>query len=373
MRFLNCKLIPLLTLLLTSIFIPGYAQQANTKTPPPDVYSFEDIDDTIKLPESRPDGYAPLGVTGDHLNEKNKLLISYFFTDCNFEGEQQGTTHINSNQVFSSYQGAVTSMSIQKSNIRLLYGCTDKFNLELIINSVSNNLSMNIYPSVMLRNANGTEVLSSSVTATNSSLGDTKLSALYQLLESKKSNLLLGLGVSLPTGSIQQKTRTVIGDTLKTNYAMQTGSGSLGILPSLLYKGYSDQFSWGGLINATLFTGANSEGYKVGNQYIASIYGAYKISSYLSVSLRGAYSYTGKISGYDPDIIMFAWVDPMAAANNYGASIATTYVGFNFFIPTTDFKRLRISFELGDPLYQNLDGIQPTSKLSINAGISYQL
>jgi len=319
----------------------------------------------------RPDGQAPLGIMTDHMHGKGQWMVSYSYMNTGMMGMRNGNTKISDDEVFKNYYASPSSMNMQMHMLMLMYGVSDKLSLMAMGSFNINTMNMNMDPTMQMHMADGMNMPPMSMSMKTYGVGDTKLYALYKLADKQNARIIAGLGCSLPTGSIQQKTETVTGDTAKTAYNMQNGTGSIALIPSITYVGQSNAVSWGASANAILQTGANSEGYQWGNQLTGTGWVAYKCASFFSISARLEAGTVGMIKGYDQQIAVYAANDPTANTANYGGTVVSALLGINFYVPRGVCRDLRIAFEFGAPFYQNLNGMQPSLQNSLHAGIRY--
>lgn len=79
----------------------------------------------------------------------------------------------------------------------------------------------------------------------------------------------------------------------------------------------------------------------------------------------------GEINGLDPNL------NPMmvitADTANSGGNFVNSGVGFNIYVPNGPLKDVRIGFEFGYPLYQDLNGIQLKTNETVTFGLQYSL
>ncbi len=104
-------------------------------------------------------------------------------------------------------------------------------------------------------------------------VGDSRLTALYSLPAFGRQRFHVNLGLSFPTGDIDQRGDTPHGLDRKLLYPMQLGFGAFDLLPGLTYLGQSDRWSWGGQSIATLRLGENSNAYTLGNRFMVTGWG----------------------------------------------------------------------------------------------------
>jgi hypothetical protein len=86
------------------------------------------------------------------------------------------------------------------------------------------------------------------------------------LFSSEVHKVHLDVGVSLPTGDIDQKGDTPAGANQKLPYPMQLGSGTWDFLPDITYTGHSSGWSWGSQELATIRLGENSNNHTLGDR-----------------------------------------------------------------------------------------------------------
>jgi hypothetical protein len=191
----------------------------------------------------------------------------------------------------------------------------------------------------------------------SSGLGDTKLYLLYNLLGSCNQRLVIGAGVSLPTGNIDTKGSTDQGSNSILAYNMQLGTGTYNLLPSVVYTAQVNRFTFGAAFQSNIKLGLNSHNYSWGNEYSFSPWTACKIASWASISLRGEAYYMNEMYGYDAAINQTASSDPTANVYNYGSrKVINALAGINLFAPASFLKGMHLLVEYGMPVYQNLGG-----------------
>jgi len=201
-------------------------------------------------------------------------------------------------------------------------------------------------------------------------LGDTKLYALYGLVNTDYHHVLLSGGLSIPTGSINvEGSSTSMYQGTHVPYMMQMGSGTWDLMPGITYLHSKNRITWSAQLTSIIHPGSNSMNYSYGNSYSFTSWFAYKWFSLLSSSVRIDGSTTGAINGYDNKIP--SMYEPSTMAYNYGGQHINTYLGVNFYFPKSTFLRNnRIMIEYGLPIYQNLNGIQMRTNSALYASWS---
>jgi hypothetical protein len=130
-------------------------------------------------------------------------------------------------------------------------------------------------------------------------IGDTSLTAAFRLWDAPGQHLHAALGVSAPTGSVDVRLNT------KTDYAsygLQLGSGTWDLMPSLVYEAQGGGWSAGvQLTGVKRMQHANRSGYRLGDAFSASAWGGRDLTSWLALSVRGAYRWDGRVKGVFKD------------------------------------------------------------------------
>ena len=189
---------------------------------------------------------------------------------------------------------------------------------------------------------------------------------LWKLLDGRSHRAHFNAGVSLPSGSIDERDDTPAGAQSKLPYPMQLGSGTVDLRPGLIYSGEYERVSWGFQAIGTIRLGENDNDYTLGDRFDASMWSAYAPNDWLSGSLRIAWQSWGNIDGADPDLnpMMIPTADP----DLRGGERLDLGVGMNFYVPEGSLENFRLAAELLFPLYQNLDGPQLEADLTLVFG-----
>ncbi|MEO8762168.1 MAG: hypothetical protein ABI388_11610 [Bacteroidia bacterium] len=321
----------------------------------------------------RPDAVAPAGIMTDHVHDKGKFAIAYSFMDMAMKGNQTGTTTVSNATIYNSYIMATNRMNMQMHMLMPMYGITDKFTVMAMLNYNVNNMTMSPMPTLSAAElpACCKPTGSSPNVCKSSGLGDTKIYLLYNLLGSGNKRLVLGAGLSLPTGSIQVKGATAQSNYDVLPYCMQLGTGTYNLLPSLVYVGQGTHLSYGLAFNANIKMGTNSRNYALGNEYSFSPWLSYQFAGWISTSLRAEYYTQDKLYGYDASINQSSLNDATANSLNCGGQKASGYVGLNLYAPNNFLKGGRLLIEYGMPFYQNTIGLQSTLKSTFTARLQY--
>lgn len=313
---------------------------------------------------------SPAGVMISHLHAKNEWMFSAKWMNMNMGGMLSGSETVSEDAVFNQYLMSPKTMQMNMFMLMGMYGITNRLTGMVMVNYNTNTMQMNMFAPGGHHHP-GSEQSSANHTMQSSGLGDTKLSVIYGIKNTRRHQLMVSGGVSLPTGSITKKGEST--DMMYPNtrlpYAMQLGSGTVDLLPFAAYKYTHTKWSFSTQLSAVIRAGENTVGYRLGNEYVSNSWAAYRWLPFLSSSLRLEGSVTESISGGDPTLYQYA--EPAANTANYGGTKATGYVGTSVFPLKGALQTLGIAAEYGVPFYQNVNGIQMKQQQFVNVSLSY--
>jgi hypothetical protein len=314
---------------------------------------------------------TPAGVMISHVHPKNEWMVSYRFMQMNNSTLISGQKSVDEMDVFNDYVMSSDKMNMQMHMLMGMYGFTERLTGMLMFNYNHNSMGMTMIPT-MNHSMPGMDMThNTDMTMFSSGIGDTKLHLLYGLVKNTKSQFILGLGTSLPTGSIQVK--GLSDDMLYPNerlaYMMQMGSGSFELLPSLTLTNQINDFAYSIQGSSIFRLNTNNVGYRLGNEYHLNVWGAYNWWKNVSSSIRIEGKLIDAIEGYDKTIYRFN--EPSANTVNYGLKSVNALLGITYQFSNGFLKNTLFNFEYGLPIYQYVNGIQNKSKNSILASIIY--
>jgi hypothetical protein len=304
--------------------------------------------------------HAPIGVMGDHIHRKGGLMASYRYMFMSMQRNYDGDSRISDAAATRGYMMAPTDMDMQMHMLGVMYAPTDKLTLMLMTNYLENDMGM----------VNRMGVKSS---MRSSGWGDTTLSAYYSLYQKPGSSAHLGLGLSAPTGSIDE---TLAGG-VHQPYPMQLGSGTWDLKPSLTWLGRPGNRDWsyGSQASAVIHLDENDNGYSLGDSAALTGWVSRRLNAWSAVSLRLTGSTWGNVDGHDrqmPTIGMGPMMGkPMSAPADpdvRAGSRIDLSLGLNLWSTESG---ARVALEAGGPIYQNLDGPQLGTDWFVSAGIQF--
>lgn len=316
-----------------------------------------------------PDDHAPIGVMGDHNHKQGEWMLAYRYSRMEMDGLGDGTDSVSTTEVLDDYMMAPVAMSGNMHMFGMMYGLTDRLTLTAMLPYIEKSMRM--------QRRTGDRF-----TTRSSGPGDIKVNGLYTLFENqdtlrgttadhgrREQQLLLKLGLSLPSGSIDEKDDTPMGADRKLGYGMQLGSGTYDPQLALTYVSQYPGWSWGTQANAVLRVGENSEGYRLGNQYGLTGWVARNLRPDLSVSLRLDGKVWRDIHGKDEDLN--ARMSPGLNTDLKAGKRIDALLGINFYQQQGKLAGHRLAAEFGVPVYQDLDGPQMQLQYRMTLGWQY--
>ncbi|MFQ5983974.1 MAG: transporter [Alphaproteobacteria bacterium] len=292
---------------------------------------------------SRPDMAPPVDVMGGHNPMQGTWMLSYQGMRMDMGGNRRGTSRVSISDVLNDFMVAPREMTMDMHMVGVMYGITDDFGV----------MAMVPYLRKKMSHVNRVGV---DFTTKSEGVGDVQVSGSFRLRAGGGHGVRLSAGLSLPSGSIDEKDDTPSGANQQLPYPMQLGSGTYDFLPGVTYTGRSDDYSWGGQLGATVRFGKNDNGYRWGNIYRLTLWAARRWTNWLSSSLRVGGETEANIRGADPSLnpAMVPTADP----NLRGGERIELGLGINLLAPSGALKGHRLAIEFGLPVYQNLDGPQ---------------
>ncbi len=208
-------------------------------------------------------------------------------------------------------------------------------------------------------------------------IGDISLSASYLKRLSPTAALQFNGGVRVPTGSIDETgdtPRNGSGTLERLPYTMQIGSGTVDLTASFNYSHIVKDLKLGVNAHTTIRTGKNDNDYRLGNNYGVATSMHYIKSSRVQPGFRVNFREIEQIKGADMSLRVpgpFPYPAGITNPSNYGGE-KVNVAALVKLCPQTDCK---VSFtgEYGVPIYQNLNGVQPSDRryMSLSASLTF--
>jgi len=296
---------------------------------------------------------APIGVMGSHSHGKGGWMIAYRYMHMEMDGMRDGTDNLSSSEVLTDYMVTPERMSTDMHMLGGMYGVSDELTLTAMVPYIKKGMDH-------------VTRMGGRFTTKSEGFGDVQVGGLYTLRRWNEQQVHLNLGLSMPTGDIDETGNTPAMQDAQLPYPMQLGSGTWDFLPGITYLGQDDRYSWGAQAVATVRTGDNDNGYTLGDRLDATTWGAYQLNSSWSGSARLRWQTWGNIDGQDDKLnpMMVPTADP----DLQGGTRADALLGVSFLARDGAFKGQSLAVEGGVPVYENLDGPQMSADWMVTVG-----
>ena len=309
-------------------------------------------------------GNMPLNIPGAGTPEPHEFRIKMNLSWGRMVGLRRGTSNRSTKDTLGQYMMTQRKMDMYMSNVSAGYAFSDRFFVGMMGMYMEKDMEM-------IRRGGRRSSMNSQ------GLGDTMLmtkTLLYAddyLIPTSQVSLLLG--VSIPTGSIDQDDTGQI-----LPYSMQLGSGTFDPFIGVLYEGSSSPFWWGA--NASYLARAyeNYKSYNLGDEYRLDLYGMYQLRHNLVGELQIKGKYVGDLEGEAQEIEQdgdghmngnpnMAFMSNLYDPDNYGGSTVDLTTGVQW----QPFRNHILNAQFSVPLFQNLHGTQ--MERDFTASVTYYI
>lgn len=309
---------------------------------------------------TQPDDHAPIGVMGDHLHKAGGWMVGYRYEYLHSSGVRSGRHSVDNAAVLASYGEAPIAMDMEMHMLEVMRGITD--NLTLMV------MPQYMYMGMTHLSHGGHGAHEHEVEG----IGDTEVTGLYSVYRAHtaggKQEAHLNIGMSLPTGSIDEAFTNHHAATYRLPYNMQFGSGTFDPMIGATYTGEQADWSWGAQTLNYIRLGKNDNGYRQGNKYMATTWVARNLNPFTSLSLRLEAEAWDNVSGRDASlpVTAIAGADPDGQAGERVMAL----VGLNLFSGQAQgpLAGQRLAAELGIPLHERFSGPQPETDYRMTLG-----
>lgn len=302
---------------------------------------------------------------GDHTHGQGGWMLSYRYMNMQMDGMRHGSDRVSSSDVFAADGGYTVSpewMTMDMHMLGAMYAPTDTLTLMLMANYIESEMEHRIVSQMAANMINGGDTR---FTTQSSGLGDLKLSALYRFYLEDNRKAHFGLGLSLPTGSIDEKDPlpAMGGATEQQMPApMQLGSGTFDLLPSLTFVQQFEDWSWGAQASGVIrLEDENANHYRLGHKFELLGWAGYNLTEWLGLNGGLSYGYTGQLKGDQKNVNTMGPNGrsvTTAFEGNYGGERVDLILGVNLLQPSGWLAGHRLSLDLRLPLWQDLNGYQ---------------
>ena len=290
------------------------------------------------------------------------LMAEYVLERMYMKGYLDTTDEVSAEEVVDDlgaygYGMAGTDMTMDMHMFMLMYH-TRSYMVMLMLHYMSNEMGM--------LTDDGTRS-----TMKSAGIADTILT--FQ--QSWKYNLGYTIGISLPTGSIDEHGNMTHGTDTMTNqpiiidtkfpYAMQLGSGTYDLIFGLDYQDTQGKMTWGADWQYTLRTGTNDNDYTLGDKSVIDGWVSYMHTSSITSMGKLKLIEVGQIDGADPELV--PTMSPAANSRNYGGRRLDVVGSIKYETP----QMTSLAAEVTLPVYQNLFGPQMKTEWIVGLKFGY--
>jgi hypothetical protein len=293
----------------------------------------------------------PIGVLLGPTREAGEWVLSYRYERQRLDGNRDGTDSVSTAEILSAFDVAPTDMDVEVHRLGVLYAPTDRLSLQVFLPIVRLDVDQ--------------RAAGRSISSRATDVGDLELHALLDFIRKGEEALQLHLGLSAPTGSIQERDEWEDpSNTTRLPYPYQIGSGTWDLLPAVYYRGRADALTWGVQLGGVFRLDENDNGYQRGTRYWATGWVAHAWTGWLSTSARVAWTKSNNVSGRDPSLEPPS--SPAADPFRQAGHRIDLLPGVSFALPWLPGQRLAVEAEL--PVFQHLDGPQLERDWALTAG-----
>lgn len=301
--------------------------------------------------------FVPVSVMGGHIHSQGEWMVGYKFMNMEMAGNRDGENNLTPAEVLQGFPVTPLDMTVQMHMFEVMYGLTDRVTLMAMVPYLHKEMDHLTRSGV-------------NFTTETEGVGDVGLMAHVVLSHSGPHWWILTPGVTVPTGSIDERGATPAGPNQKLPYPMQLGSGSIDVVSALHYFYQKPQLVVGVHAKVVFSTGENDDDYQVGDRFHLAAFAARKITDAFSISGRLAGRSVDNYSGADPEL------NPMvvhtADVSRRGGERIDAALGLNFYFTggRGDGSAHRFLVEAAVPVFQDLDG--PQLETDLNLTVSWQ-
>ncbi len=300
----------------------------------------------------RPDSWASPGIVGDRTLPRGEVMVWYRFHEGRVKGLQVGKQSIGVEDLTPLYPIVPLRRTTRAHEAGLAFSPAPRVTLSARGSFLLHSLDELADDGLVYR----TE---------SSGISDVEVEALVDVYEKGPYRAHLGMGVSIPVGSITERANGSGGGTFLLPYAMQTGSGTPDLTPSGAILAMNEHGSVGLRARGTIRIGENDRGYRLGHGAELAGWGATQLNDHFSVSAGLVFEHWGQIDGADPelDFELSPSEDPLFT----GGTFVDLPVGVNLFIREGILAGHRLGVEARWPVSQDTEGPQLRRDLRITA------
>ncbi len=291
---------------------------------------------------ARPDARPPVGVTFTDLLDAKEWMVYVRYERIEQDGMRDDMEDLSSQEIFDmGYEVAAEEMSTDVLDLQMFYGWDERWTLFAEL------------PWIARKMDNETDTGDGFETEANG-IGDLKLGTVRALHQGDGRKLVANLGLSIPTGSVDEADHDQNGERITLPYSMQIGTGTYNLHPGLSWLVQYDTWSWGAQGQWRLRVGRNDEDWAKSNEGDLSVWVAKGFSPSVSGSLRLRGYFWGDIHGESDELD--PTVSPLNDRHTQGGERYDLVGGLTWQLGGGYETVRTLSVEVGKPVVEWLDG-----------------
>jgi hypothetical protein len=304
---------------------------------------------------TRIDALPPAGVFHAMTLVEDDWMISYRYFVQSYDGMRDGRDNISTSSLLGpgkGYQSTPKDMITQTHVFEALYGYDDDWTLFAMMPYVRKDMT--------------TATLADSYDTDSEGIGDLRFGVIRTIKERENTMFRVHLGVSIPTGTYDEKDRDENGNNVTLPYVMQSGTGTFDFYPGAVFMKQMDGWTWGVQTQGRVHIGKNDDDWAVSDSNHFTGWYAKELSQTIAGSLRLDFfswgDYHGSSDDLDPSL------NPANDPHRQGGNRLDLLGGLNFELGDGYDQLHRVAIEVGAPVDEWLDGPQLSSEWMATVG-----
>ncbi|MCP3915623.1 MAG: transporter [bacterium] len=300
---------------------------------------------------TRSDTVRPHGLAHARMVRDGEWHFGYRFDYASYDGLRDGRDDVSDRDLFAEgYDVAAQDLTIETHTFEVLYGMNERWTAFAQLPYMRKELDSQ------------TDGGGSFDTETDG-IGDLVVGAIHSLREGDKDELLVNLGLGIPTGSFDEKDRDETGTRRVAPYVMQLGTGTFDLYPGITWTVQEEHCTWGLAGQGRIHVDKNSDDWAVSDSLRASAWVARPWTDRLVGSLRIESLSWGDYHGSNEDLRPDD--NPLEDDNRQGGARIDVYSGLAYDLRDSEEALNRLELEIGFPIDEWVDGPQLSAEFSL--------
>ncbi|MCB9908388.1 MAG: transporter [Planctomycetes bacterium] len=303
--------------------------------------------------ELRGSSHAPIGVPLTQQVATGEFGLVLRAVRNQYDGMRDGRDDLSSAQIFGlGYTVAPTKRTDDWVELEAYYGLNERWDLYLVLPYAGHELDYD-------------QSLGGTGNVETTGLGDLQLGGIFRSYDVDGTRVSYLAGVSIPTGSIDQRDTYAGVGNAKLPYDLQLGSGTLDLLPGVLIESRWNRVLVGARASGRIhLQSENDEDWFRSNSMRLDVWAGARLLGDLTGTVRVQGDWWGDFHGADPDLDPAR--NPGEDALRQGGDRVNVYGGLSY--EWSEKHTNRLELEVGAPVEEWLDGPQLSQELSLLVG-----